>query len=244
MKADPSLADTSRFQIDSDWLERVKGLRFLYPSSGSDIEEPVRVFADYVSRMTFCDICNGYGFKESSLLKSLVRNPSRDYGDPFSRMTYRTIPQRHRWIEPSRVEFDLTTRRGTIELSFRRGFGQYALLEEPDGMLGIFMHRGDSPGEGGSNVRFLGNTQKAHEPLSNLMQKLAKKLAKNAIIVSDGSNSHVSFVRKFYDKPISSEEAFEYFRGREFYRLGYAWRVIGFLSRRYGPTLVWGVNQI
>jgi len=37
----------------------------------------------------------------------------------------------------------------------RCGYEQYALGEFPNRSIGVFVHRGDSPGEGGSNVCFL-----------------------------------------------------------------------------------------
>lgn len=74
----------------------------------------------------------------------------------------------------------------------RRGFGQYALHELPDGSLSMFMHRGDSPGEGGSNVFYLSNRRTSHKPLSSLMSVIKRKLAYPALIASDGSNTTIS----------------------------------------------------
>ena len=55
----------------------------------------------------------------------------------------------------------------------------------------MFLHRGDSGGEGGSNTHFLANRRMSHEPLSKLMDVVKRKLAVPALIASDGSNTNI-----------------------------------------------------
>jgi hypothetical protein len=130
-----------------------------------------------------------------------------------------------------------------IKVVWRRGFGQYALAEFAAGSLGVFVHRGDSGGEGGSNVFYLGNRARDHEPCSNLFDKLRERLPDKALIVSDGSNSDIPFIAQFHRKDIASEAAFARMRDRHFDYGGLDWRCVGYLGPRYGPTLVWQVGR-
>ena len=78
-----------------------------------------------------------------------------------------------------------------VEVCLRRGFGQYALHEVTDGTLGMFMHRGDSGGEGGSGVCYLANQRMSHAPISDLFDVIKRKLTMPGLIASDGSNSAI-----------------------------------------------------
>jgi hypothetical protein len=98
----------------------------------------------------------------------------------------------------------------------RRGFGQYALAEFPAQSIGVFVQRGDSSGEGGSNVNYLANKKRDHEPLSNLFSKLSCKLSDPALVISDGSNANRKFLREFHRRPVSGAEAFGHFRKLQF----------------------------
>jgi hypothetical protein len=127
----------------------------------------------------------------------------------------------------------------------RRGFGQYALTNEfSDASIGVFVHRGDSPGEGGSNVYYLANRARDHEPCSNLLAKLVTKLAHRALIVSDGSNSRCRKLKRFHCcNDVSGNEAFAQMKSERICFGGLNWRCVGYLSNKYGPTLVWEVHS-
>lgn len=96
-----------------------------------------------------------------------------------------------RQIDPARLEETYLHEASgrLIRVTRRRGFAQYALKEIPNGSLGVFFHRGDSMGEGGSDAWFLANRPRRHPPLSNLFARLKQKLAYPALIASDGSNT-------------------------------------------------------
>jgi hypothetical protein len=91
-------------------------------------------------------------------------------------------------------------------------------------------------------VFFLANRRRDHEPCSNLFDKLAIKLSDRALIVSDGSNARIPFLKKFHRAEISGAEAFEKLRHEQFSFGAFDWRCAGYLSRKYGPTLLWDVT--
>jgi hypothetical protein len=67
----------------------------------------------------------------------------------------------------------------------------------------IFMHRGDSPGESGSNVYFLADKKSRHEPCGMLFSKLSVKLADRALIITDGSNTGIKRLKAFHNQNIA-----------------------------------------
>jgi hypothetical protein len=119
--------------------------------------------------------------------------------------------------------------------------------------LGVFMHRGDSQGEGGSNVWFLANRRRDHEPVSNLWDKISIRLADQSIVVTDGSNCRIRQIRalkrrlreirRSSGRATISVDAYNEAKGLQFIYGPFEWKVIGYLKPRYGPTLVWGLTR-
>jgi hypothetical protein len=105
------------------------------------------------------------------------------------------------------------------------------------------VHRGDSVGESGSNVFFLGNRKCDHEPLSNLFNKLACKLSDHALVITDGSNARPKFLRKFHNTETLGFGAFSELRKQHFSYGNFDWICVGYVEQRYGPTLVWDLTR-
>ena len=68
----------------------------------------------------------------------------------------------YRKLEPGRLKqlYERVSDSRRLTVIRRRGFGQYVLGEFPNRSIGVFVHRGDSPGDGGSNTYFLANNTK------------------------------------------------------------------------------------
>jgi hypothetical protein len=68
----------------------------------------------------------------------------------------------YRKLEPGRLKqlYERVSDGRRLTVIRRRGFGQYVLGEFPNRSIGVFVHRGDSPGDGGSNTYFLANNTK------------------------------------------------------------------------------------
>ncbi len=232
--------------IPDEWLTSIERGTLFYPSAGGDTNEVLSVFAPFVDEVVFCDlhypkgldlepaIGSGGGYK---LIGSSIT------GDPNSRLHEK---DGHLEIEPSTLIeiYEGESADRLLVVKRRRGFGQYALLEVKPKSMTVFMHRGDSPGEGGSNVYYLADCKSRHEPCGRLLTKLTDRLADRAIILSDGSNTRVPQLRRCHGDPMRSAEAFAKIRGNCFSRNGFRWTCVGYLSnRRYGPTLAWGLER-
>lgn len=193
---------------------KLRGKKLLYPCAGSDVTEPFKLFAPYLDELIFVDI--NYQFHRPKLLSftgwtedvtqaSLVGPPSIEMAYiKCNDLCYREM--KPAWF--SRTYVNDSTRH-KVKVTLRRGFGQYALNELGDHELGVFFHRGDSSGEGGSNVFYFGNRPSRHPPLANLLEKIQRKLAYPAIVVSDGSNADVRQLRRASS---SNEGFFEPFK--------------------------------
>lgn len=241
--------DPSHF-IDPRWLETISGKSFFYPAAGRDIEEPITALHEHIDTFWFCDIYPT-GVKNKVLGKQLMsyqlmESETRGVLDAVMEERQSETGATYRYLEPGLVA-DMYGRDDgrRIRVIRRRGFGQIALVKEvPPRSLSVFMHRGDSQGESGSNTYFLANKQASYPPCANLFSKLAERLTDRALIISDGSNSHFRWLRRYHRNGVSGKAAFEYHAdrpGREFG--GFKWTCVGWLSPRYGPTLVWGLER-
>ena len=114
----------------------------------------------------------------------------------------------------------------------------------PERSIGVFMHRGDGAGEGGSALSFLDPDSRYPSCFSYHLDTLAPRLADRALIVTDGSNTSVSWLEKFYDARIPAREAYSIAAQTHYELARFHWRCVGWLGRRYGPTLVWGVERL
>lgn len=223
--------------IDGGYQGRI----FMYPCAGFDIVEPVQALADQFDTFVFVDI--KYRFDRFSppsipgwdeVLGSVqLTGPATD----AMRVVQRERGH-HREIEPAwrRSCYRNPGTGRAINLVFRRGFGQYALHELCDGTLGMFLHRGDSGGEGGSGTFFLANHRMSHPPLSMLVDVIKRKLGTPALIASDGSNTNI---RQLCDAA-AGDDGITAFRAH-----GLGWERSGSLPGRQGRrTVVWRVAAV
>jgi len=236
--------------IEPNSLETLERRLLFYPAAGDDWSEFLELFADYVDEFHFTDITYQFDKDLESPFgdSSAYRKVESDFdGDQPAQIELRRDPagRDYSYVEPGRLtelyERKIDGRR--FKVIRRRGFGQYSLAKFPNQSIGVFVHRGDSPGESGSNVYFLANRKRDHEPVSDLFNKLACKLADHALIISDGSNVGPKFLKKFHNKNISGTEASTLLNGKHFYFGEFDWKCVGYVERRYGPTLVWDVTR-
>jgi hypothetical protein len=171
------------------------GKIFMYPCAGDDISEPIQVFGDIYDTFLFVDIKYHGDSKMPDIPGwKAVRGSQKRFGSAdFSIRCVQDGRSKYRVIEPEWfLTHCLNEETGRqILIVRRRGFGQYALHELPDRSLSMFMHRGDSSGEGGSNVFYLANRKTSHQPISNLLDLIKRKLTVPAFIASDGSNTNI-----------------------------------------------------
>jgi hypothetical protein len=245
------VSGVSDFSIREVWLKVVQNSSLFYPAAGSDYSEPLAVFQNHIDSFLFCDINYQSGLNLPPAL--LAKDNFRIFQQEKSGATTAAMERRksengrcYNFLQPSKLveTYERSDGRRLVVIR-RRGFGQIALSQEfEDRSLWVFMHRGDSRGDGGSNVYFLANKKKDYEPCSNLFEKLACRLKDKALIISDGSNSIRRLGRFHNDPTTDGRGAFlEYQKRGGFDYGGFRWTCVGWLSRGYGPTLVWGLTR-
>jgi hypothetical protein len=120
-----------------------------------------------------------------------------------------------------------------IHADFWRDYAEVVLLQEfGPGEISCFMHIGDSPGEGGSNLWFLSRVRGGFYDLTEstprpawLLDELAERLADGAIVITDGSNVEPAFTK---DQPFEAS--------------GMRWEPLGVVTtyeRHRGVARVW-----
>ena len=241
----------SDFYIHPDWLESVRGTIFFYPAAFTDHQQSLDVFMDVIAEFWFADTNYPAGLHMTPALngRTGVRLMSSETTGPVTAVMENRVDvtgNSHRHLLPSKLVEKYVRENGTaLTVVRRRGFGQIALTTEfSERSIGVFMHRGDSIGEGGSNVYFLANKKRRYEPCGNLLDKLSSRLTDRAMVISDGSNTHIGPLCRFHGSELDGHDAFNRLQGCSFSRAGFRWSCVGWLSRRYGPTLVWGLERL
>lgn len=235
--------------LDDSVFTDIPGRKFIYPCSGTDWNKPLAVFSGRFDEFHFIDI--HYQFSRPVVIErpgwTLI--PAMTVLDGLAIDSIRHVQcggHDHRDISPAWLQEVYECQRSgrTIRVTRRRGFGQYALDEIADGSLGVFFHRGDSTGEGGSNTWFLANRKRRHPPLACLFEKIKRKLAYPALIVSDGSNTDISQLRKAAEESSATAEA-SLAGKKEFEFSSLRWQRVGEIgSARGRRTVVWRVEPV
>lgn len=239
--------------VEKAWLTSVTGKSLYYPAAGDDMQEAISVFYGYVSKFYFCDLMYPRGI--DSRLTGCSDLPTNLCNTPLSLIRrgniradleygYDKSNRRYRWLEPSSVACTYSGPEGfQVYIIYRRGFGQMGLSELTAPELGVFMHRGDSAGEGGSGVSYLANKKRRFQPLSMLFDLIASRAGDSMIIVSDGSGTDVSELQKYSSSNRCGSEIYDQIKESTFEEYDFLWRCIGWMQPRYGPTLVWGLSR-
>jgi hypothetical protein len=237
--------------IAREWLEMVRGKIFFYPAAMYDSTEPILIFWRYLDEFWFCDKAYPAGLQlqpavSSSVGFQVVTSSKDGSVNAFIERRTDQSGKKFWFLEPSRLRESYRSDNGdVIRVIRRRGFGQIAITTEFEPKsIGVFMHRGDSLGEGGSGVSFLANKKSSYEQTSKLFEKLSERLANRALVVSDGSNSKIPWVNRYFNKDIDSIDAYQELAAGVYEYGSFLWKVVGWMSKRNGPTLVWGLTRL
>jgi hypothetical protein len=234
--------------IQPDWLEITTQGRLLYQCSGHDIEECLGAFHEMISDFWFCDPVYRGTESAKKIMSDLGYHFITVEGDspPFPPSEMRGIGAGCYPHVPKAVRSELFERSHDgrrVKVNWRRGFGEYMLHEQASASVTVFMHRGDSPGEGGSNRYFFSSKGHAFPPIPSMIGCLRDRLSTKAIIVTDGSNCNIGFLKRWHGKDISPTEAAETAQQKSHQKHGLAWTCIGHVGKRCGPALAWGVER-
>lgn len=230
--------------IEPEWLEAVAGTTFFYPAAGADTQDFISLLAPAVGRFVFNDL------NYSTLTDRRVPVPEgwrlvARGGDNLAARDDRLQPRHgedgeYRDLSPSVLKQVYEREGREIRVERRRGFGQYALREQEPGSIGVFAHRRDSMGEGGSNLWFLANRPRRHRPLSNLWNQLRPRLAARALVISDGSLTRFRFLG--LEAENDPKALYEGRKAAGPVRAhGCTWTCAGYMPGRRA-TLAWGIE--
>jgi hypothetical protein len=217
----------------------VKGRTFIYPSAGDDFEEPFRLFSGHCDELIFVDINYDFDCRPSPAFDGWRLVKVDIFGSTKERIRIIEGERRsYREVSPAwrRQIYRCEVGSREVVVTQRRGFGQYAIRELPDESLGIFFHRGDSGGEGGSGVLYLGNQTLKHEPIARVFDTIKTKLSYPALIASDGSNIMFPKIRRAVSDGNFSLNGFS--------AGGLRWTQVAKLPWRLGATVIWKVQPI
>lgn len=190
-------------------MDAVGAKSLFYPAAGDDIAPFLTHFHPWLRDFHFNDLtytssadCNwappeGFTMGRTHRPDKLLRDAPIETRRDGDRHWY--------WLSPTELRQEMISPHGLLtSVRKRRGFGQYALMEQERSSIGVFVHRNDSSVEGGSKMYFLANKPSCHEPLSNLWDKLNERLADQAIVISDGCLTGFKFLKRVAALPIES----------------------------------------
>jgi hypothetical protein len=154
------------------------------------------------------------------------------------------MPGRRWAMEWSRTVYRKEDGRDVVVVCDSRHASEVLAERFPPRSIGVFMHRGDGAGEGGSALSFLDPGKRSPDCFSYHIDSLAKRLADRALVVTDGSNTEVAWLAKFYASRRPARGACFEAKEVDHEMAGFHWTCVGWLGRRYGPTLVWGIERL
>lgn len=190
-------------------LDEIRGAALFYPSAGEDWREPLELFAPAIAEFWFVDVAYFTRLPADVVEPWIQDSTVFDFqgftlnGPPLARhetRVDRSSGRSYPFVEPcTRTEvYEHRPTNTRIRVHRRRGFGQRSISVVPD--IGVFFHRGDSPGEGGSNVHWLSN---------RWISTILGRLRDGGVVVTDGSLANAHHLRKFRHDDVAPEIAFE-----------------------------------
>jgi hypothetical protein len=219
--------------------------KLFYPCAGPDWKDAFRYFSKEVDEFVFCDI--KYRFNFENLKRFSIRD--KEYEDisftlrPPIRMVDHTSNLKNIKLMPAEytkfVKHKISNK--TKKIIFRMESAQNCLDHFNDEEIYVLFHRGDSEGEGGSDLHFFTNKRNHYGTAENLYSRLIKKLAPISFVASDGSNNDVIREQNLDFKDMTDEQIQKEVIGKKFTDNILDWTCLRRLNDRYGPTFVWEV---
>jgi hypothetical protein len=219
-------------------LEGVAGAAFFYPSAGDDWDDPLRLFVPLITEFWFVDIAYFTGESADRAKPLLADLPLWAFqgftldGPPVAARERRVdaFGNEYPYVEPcTRSEVYRHQPSGTcVTIHRRRGYGQRSISLVPD--IGVFFHRGDSPGEGGSNVYWLSK---------RWFPEVRSRLREGGLVVTHGSLAHVKPLRRLARRNPSRKDA--YLGAIHFDKWSRRWTWVGWVGERATP--IWRLTS-
>lgn len=250
--------------LDLSSFNRSEKSSLFYPCCGNDIYDPLKYFNAKVDVFNFCDLRINVNQDTIDTIADILEGFEMiKYSEEYEmKKNSRTGEQsvrfnnRERAIRPPAYVRDKVVKivqvwenkqsNKEIKIIWYIGDG-YKVLANEDllKVIDIFFYRGDSNGEGGSNIGWLETKKDGEtraEPRQNHFDFVLKKLTDNGLIVTDGSNcgEEYLFLNQSMYKNNKSNRLSEDMIKKE----GRRFTKIGEITPKYGPTFIWQVNEI
>ena len=219
--------------------------KLFYPCAWYDWKDSFRYFSEEVDEFIFCDL--KYKFNPKNLNKFSIKD--KEYEEisftlrPSVRIVDHTSNIENIKLMPAEftkfIKHKISNK--TKKIIFKMESGQNCLDNFDDKEIYVFFHRGDSEGEGGSDLHFFTNRRNYDGTAENLYSRLIKKLAPISFVVSDGSNNDLIKNQKLNLTGMTDEQIQKEVIGKKFMHENLEWTCVKRLNDRNGPTLVWKV---
>lgn len=220
--------------------------KLFYPCAGSDWRDAFYYFSEEVDEFIFCDLKYKFNFKNLSGF-SIKNNNYEEISftlRPGVKMIDHTSDSKNfRLMSAEYTKFIKHKISNKFKkIIFKIESGQNCLDYFNDEEIYVFFHRGDSSGEGGSDLHFFSDKRNYDGSAENLYSRLIKKLAPSFYVVSDGSNNDVIEKQKLNLEDMTDDQIENEIIGKKrFMHDNLEWACVKRLSNKYGPTLVWKV---
>jgi hypothetical protein len=254
----------SDFKVEALCKNSLASNVLFYPCAGDDFLDAIFYFYPIIDTFFFCDLRSNYtSLIRSKEIKAIL--PDFDLLKSISECLWKKniddrpnkkqiVTDKERLIEtPLYIKtqpIKLTQiwknekENKKIRIIWVEGDGYKVLSsEEILKQIGIFFYRGDSYGEGGSDVRWL-ETEKDRDycyhgsgkHFNDVLQRIKNK----CLIVTDGSNcgEEYKFLKQYHN---SGDLSFPMIK--DVPKDGISFRCLGKITQRYGPTLVWQIEK-
>ena len=233
-----------------------------YPCCGKDIYDAISFFHPIVDVFFFCDIRDHYITNDHRKIKKILSDfdlsetfedyrfaknnedrPSRKIVDArgVERIVLshlynkKIIKQTQIWKnEKENKEIKIIQ----LVADGYEAFTNDETLKE----IGIFFYRGDSSGEGGSDVGWLETTERKRSgsPKGGHIEEVLQRMTNNGLVVTDGSNSkgRHNFMYKYSNDPkFQSPKIYDITINKNRFKF------FGKITPKYGQTLVWQIHK-
>ncbi len=205
-----------------------------YPCAGRDIDTPIKAFASIIDEFWFIDTSRRV-YQRPLLPSRTPRDSVNTTTSILSGTDFSVITHQYKFLPFNKtIDVNLVTGDGII--AFSRLFHSDKAARE----LSVFFHRGDSRGEGGSDVYWLNSVDGEGNP-NDLLGRVLNTLASPGIICTDGSNA-TEVLSKYFDDRDASPNA--HVTLEDITLFGSTLSPISTLDSRYGQTIVWEVSRI
>jgi hypothetical protein len=219
--------------------------KLFYPCAGPDWKDAFRFFCEEVDEFVFCDL--KYKFNPKNLNRFLIGNNEYEDISFTLRLPVRVVDHTSNFENVKLMPAEYTkfikhkNSNKTKKIIFKMESAQNCLDHFNNEEIYVFFHRGDSPGEGGSDLHFFTNKRNYYGTAENLYSRLIKKLAPISFVASDGSNNDVIREQNLNLQDMTDEQIENEIIGKNFLHDNLEWTCVKRLNDKYGPTLVWRV---